>query len=140
MKRFSIILGVGVIVGLVFTEAHSLFRLISPATAGKSVDLFISPSFHMQLPFQWYLKMTFDDLFVAIIAFAAAVVLVRYSFKMFSLFGLVFIYKAIDMLLFWWNYKSSYATYYILISVIVAWIILIIFHKDKNQSLYKSME
>jgi len=140
MKRFSIILGVGVIVGLVFTEAHSLFRLISPATADKSVDLFLSPSFHMQLPFQWYLKMTFDDLFVAIIAFAAAIVSVRYSFKMFSLFGLVFIYKAIDMILFWWNYKSSYATYYILVAVIGAWIILIIFHKDKNQSLYKSME
>jgi hypothetical protein len=140
MKRFSIILGVGVIVSLVFTEAHSLFRLIDPLSADKPLDLFLSPSFHMQLPFQWYLKMTFDDLFLIVITFTAAIVARRYSFKMFSLFCLVFIYKAIDVFLFWWNYKISFATYYVLITFIAAWIILIIFHKDRNQSIYKSME
>lgn len=139
MKRFAVTIGTVLVISLVLTEAHSVLRLINSQLAGESVDLFISPGYQMKLPVQWYLKMTFDDLLLAVVCFVSAVAVYKYSYRLFLLFCIVFGYKVFDMILFWWNYKSSYLTYYGLITVCVIWIILTILPVEKDRGIYKSM-
>lgn len=139
MKRLSIILGIGIIVSLIATEFHSMLYLCSPKVAGRDIDLFVSPKYKMQLPVQWYMKMTFDDLFVIVLSFSAAAATYRYSYRIFLIFCCVFAYKVTDMILFWWDYKTSYTVYYMLVFAVILLILFLILPIEKKRSNYKSM-
>jgi len=113
----------------VATEIHSL---ISPAIALQELDLFFSAIYKRMLTIQWYLKMSFDDVLLIFTYFFAAWLSGKYSKRLFMIVTQWFFFHLADLWMFWWNYKSSYWTYYsLLIGAALTTILLVIPIKER---------
>lgn len=141
MNKLVNLIAVLLIVFLILTELHSIVDAIWPEFAQRKHDLFLSPSFHMQLSVQWYLKFAFDDLFLIVLAFVGAKVAARYSYRLFLVMWVIFGYFVFDLISFFWNYKSSFRAYWAVLAFAVIGIILLIWpRKKKPEGMYKSMD
>lgn len=141
MNKLTTTVAVLLIVFLVLTELHSIVDALFPAEAQKKYDLFLSPSFHMKLSVQWYLKFVFDDLFLIVFAFVGAKVAYRYSYKLFLVMWVIFGYFVFDLASFFWNYKSSFRAYWAVLFFAAVGIILLVWpRRKKEEGLYKSMD
>lgn len=139
MKRRIIALSVLVIISLALTELHSVFYHYRPKLARMQVDLFWSPTYHRNLTLQWFCKMTFDTVFKITAFFSAAMVSARYSLKLTMVFLVVFLYCVIDLFLFWYNYSSGVAMYWIMLGAAVLAVLLILLPLKEPSGKYKSM-
>lgn len=111
MKRNIIIIGLLLIIAHGLTEAHSILAALY-SIKDVAYDVFVSAKFKMLLPLQWIIKMNGDDLLLVIIFFTCAFIAKKYS-KRLSLIILIWgVYHIVDMLLFWYNYKSNPITYW----------------------------
>lgn len=106
------------------TELHTFIMWASPKTIDTYVDnWFIKPGFTVShLSVLWYFKMMEDSLLVASILFSAAcqsycmkyetyLQWQRYSFKLYIIWLIYFMYHLFDIIMFMYNYKTSYWLY-----------------------------
>lgn len=128
-----------IVVALTLTEVHSVVDGIWPVFAQRKIDLFASPDFHMTLTVQWYLKFTFEDMFLIVLSFTAAKIALKYSRKLCVVLHVIFFYQVIDLVLFYWNYKSSFQAYWLLLFTVILCIFLIL-RPEKKSAVIKSME
>jgi len=127
------IIGIALIVFHILTEAHSILRYRDQALADSELDLFFSATYKMLLAVKWYLKMGFDDLLIISTYFFFAWVAGKYSRRLLMIVSLWFFYHLADLYMFWWNYKTSYWAYYILlIACVIQTIILIVPVKERT--------
>jgi len=139
MNRFIKMISIMVLVALALTESHSVLRAIDKDAAEQKYDLFISNRYERELQVQWYLKMTFDTVMMIVLSFVAAAVSYRVSFKLFMVLSVVCLYHIVDLYAFWYNYKSSVPMYWVLLCVVIVLIIYLIWGKEKQQAIIKSM-
>lgn len=88
----------------------------------------------------WYMKMNFDTMLEIVLSFVSAAISIRYSYKLFCIMSLVFIYLVIDLFAFWYNYKSFVPMYWVLLVFIIASVLILIFVKEKKKGIYISFE
>lgn len=132
MRKEVTIIGLGLILLHLFTEAHSILAVCKQSLAETAIDLFISPTYKMLLTIQWYLKMNFDSLLVIGTYYLLAWVSAKYSKRLFYIACVWFFYHCIDCYLFWWNYKSTYSVYWALGAVMtLQTVVLLIPIKEK---------
>jgi len=139
MGREVKILAALLIVGHLFTELHSVVLFIDPNIKQVSVDLFLCNNFKFDLSLLWYIKMVGDDLLWCSTYYVMAKIAYKYSFTLFLVAGIYFIYHLIDSFLFLYNYKQTYWVYWSLLIVSVISILFIAFPIKKNKGIYKSM-
>lgn len=140
MKRFTIIIACMVLIALVLTESHSVLYAVKKSIAEKKLDLFLSPTYKRDLQVMWYMKMNFDTMLEIVLSFVSAAISIRYSYKLFCIMSLVFIYLVIDLFAFWYNYKSFVPMYWVLLVFIIASVLILIFVKEKKKGIYISFE
>jgi hypothetical protein len=86
-----------------------------PAINTEERDMFLSHSFHQKMILAWYCKFTMDDALYIIIFYVLAKATYKYSFRLFMVSVVFFVYHCIDLFAFWWNYKQSHYFYWVLL-------------------------
>lgn len=106
------------------TELHTIVMWLYPKSVDYYVgDWFLKPGFSVEhLNILWYFKMTEDSLLLVSILFAAACQAFtqnyesylqwqRYSFRLYLIWIIYFTYHAFDLVMFLYNYKTTYWLY-----------------------------
>lgn len=139
MKRKIFILAILLIAGHCSTEFYHIVRWIDPGYLDKNIDLFLSPSFKMELNVVYYAKFMADDVLFCISFYVIAQIAYEYSIKIFWIGWIYFLYHVVDSFLFWWNYKTGYAVYCVMLAAVVLSTIILILPIKERKGIYKSM-
>lgn len=127
-RRFYTI--VALLVGShLLTELHTFLMWINPSTATMYVDgWFLQRGFKVDhLSILWYFKMVEDALLAASILFSGAcqsytnsyetyLQWQRYSFRLYIIWLIYFAYHVFDLVMFMYNYKTTYWLYVVVLS------------------------
>jgi hypothetical protein len=142
MKRLTIILCVLLIVGHLLTELGSVLYLINRPKSWR-IDPFLSPWYEFPggqgIDVYWWIKWVTDDLLWCITFFTLAKVSYQFSFRLFLVACIFFLYHVIDSFMLWWNYKTSYWLYWVMIAAVILTIISL-FMPEKKQAIIKSLK
>lgn len=139
MKKFTIIIGVLLILFHALTELHSILFAANPTLANKEVDPFLKKDFSQPILFLWYIKFLADDILWCISYFCMALIAHKYSQKVFLIVCVYFVYHIIDQFLFMYNYKRTYAVYWVMLAASIISIMILLWPM-KKKGLYKAME
>ena len=134
MKKDEIIfLSVILFVSHLVTEFHSF--VFSDKLLNTNIDLFLCPSFKMELSVVWYIKMLSEIIQKIGILYVLGVVSSKVSKKFFNISVVWMCYNIADFLSFIWDYKETSEMYWFLLSASLISIYLVIFTKDKQTNL-----
>lgn len=126
-KRYYTIVAL-LIVGHLLTELHSFIYWIANDSQYEYVDnWFLKPGFKVdKLNVLWYFKMVEDTLLLGGVLFAGACQAFsrnyktylewqRYSFRLYVIWCIYFAYHIFDFIMFFYNYKTSYWLYLVVL-------------------------
>ena len=131
MKRNEIIwLSIVLFISHFVTEFHSF--IFSEKLLNTNVDLFLCPSFRMELSVIWYIKMLSEIIQKIGILYVLGVVGNKVSKKFFNVSAVWMCYNISDFLSFIWNYKETSEMYLALLVASLVSVYFIIFTKDKQ--------
>lgn len=134
MKRNEIIwLSIVLFVSHFATEFHSF--IFSENLLNTNVDLFLCPSFKMELSVIWYIKMLSEIMQKIGILYVLGVVSGKVSKKVFNVSVVWMLYNVADFLSFIWNYKETSEMYWVLLASSLITVYFLIFTKDKQTNL-----
>lgn len=127
------------------TELHTVIMWICPQTISMYVgNWFLKPGFSIDhLSILWYFKMMEDSLLLAAVMFAGAcqshcnnyeayLQWQRYSFRLYVIWLIYFLYHLFDLTMFMYNYKTSYWLYITMLSLSTASSLLVAFSGKKH--------
>jgi hypothetical protein len=137
MRRLVIVLCLLLIFGHVLTEVASVLTRIWPEAMNQKVNLFWRGGFDMEL--YWYIKMSADDLLFTISFFVMSKIAYQYSFRLFLVCVVFFVYHLIDSLMFWYDFKTSHWFYWTMIVSVICTVMFLILPVEKIRSKYKSL-
>lgn len=100
------------IIGHLLTEVSSILYDIWPKWSDTEVYWFLSPWYHMKMERKWYIKMAADDMLWVITFYCFAKIAKQYSEYLFLAVFILFCYHLVDLLFFWWNFKTSHYVYW----------------------------
>lgn len=145
MKRKYYTIVALLIVGHLLTELHTFIYWANPATQFYYVDnWFIQTGFKVdKLNILWYSKMIEDTLLLSVLLYAAAsqahsrnytcyLEWQRYSMRLYIIWCIYFGYHGFDLLAFFYNYKTSYWLYIIVLSICTALSLFTAFYKIRK--------
>lgn len=142
MRRLTIWLAVLLILGHLLTEASIVLELTFPYLKTVYIHPFISKSYQFPYPegvnILWWVYYCTQDFLWMTTFFVGCIISVQYSFRIFRVCCVFFAYHVADHFLLWYNYKSGYFAYWLMIASI-AFSIVMMFLPDKKQGLVKSM-
>lgn len=143
MRKLTIFLCILLIAGHLLTETGTVAWLLDRSNYKLShIHPFLSPYYTWYDPkgidFYWWLKYVTTDLLFCIVFFVLAKVAAQYSFKLF-LIGLIwFLYHVFDFVMLLWNFKTSYWLYAVTYVAISACIVCL-FLSERKQGVVKSL-
>ena len=145
MKRKYYTIVALLIVGHLLTELHTFIYWANTATQFYFVDnWFIQSWFKVdKLNILWYSKMIEDTLLLAVLLYTGAsqahsrtyssyLEWQRYSMRLYIIWCIYFAYHGFDLLSFFYNYKTSYWLYIIVLSVSTSLSLFTAFFKIKK--------
>ncbi len=142
MKKVIWVVGFLLVIGHIQLEFSSWYYKIF---GSKNIYPVIKSSemfdwYHQKgISIEWWIKMVSDD-FLSIITFAAmAIVLKRFSHRLY-LISIVFLsYHVFDHFMLWYNYKTSWWLYIVELLADIIAVIILVKVKDKKQAVVKSL-
>lgn len=142
MKSFTIIICVLLIFGHLLLESGALLQMYNDYRLAY-VDPFLSSDY------QWYdkngisiyhwVQMNCVEFLWCVTFFVLTKVAYQYSFRLFLVGSVFFLYHVIDWFMLWWDYKTSNLFYYFLNGAIIL-AILSLFVREKRQGILKSLQ
>lgn len=142
MKKLTVILCALLIVGHMLTELGSILYLVYRPQAWR-IDPFLDSDYEFPggegIDLYWWIKWVTDDLLWCITYFVLAKIAYQYSFRLFLIGSIFFLYHVIDHFMLWWNYKTSYWLYWIMLAAIIG-TIASLFAPEKKQAIIKSLQ
>lgn len=145
MKKRYYTIVILLVVSHLLTELHTIIMWANPATSTMYVDnWFLKPGFVIDhLSILWYFKMIEDTLLLAAIIYAGAcqahtttyesfLQWQRYSFRLYLIWIIYFLYHAFDFMMFMYNYKTTYWLYIAALSLSTAATLIIAFSGKKH--------
>jgi hypothetical protein len=143
MRKLTIGLAVILILGHLLTEASIVLELTFPYLKTVYIHPFISRSYQFPYPeginILWWVYYCTQDFLWMTTFFVACIISVQYSFRIFRVCCVFFTYHAVDHFLLWYNYKSGYLAYWLMLLSIVCSIVMI-FIPEKKRASIKYME
>lgn len=139
MKKFTIIIAILLFIGHALTELHSYLLASYPELATKEIDPFLKRDFKQPILFLWYVKFMTEGLLWLITYFCMACISYKYSPKLFLIVTVYFFYHAVDQVLFAYDYKRGYMTYWALLSISLS-VLIILLWPMKKKAIYRAME
>ncbi len=146
MKKQLIWISIILIGSHIILEASEIMERIWPSLKEiyiypvKSSDF--KPKWYVEngINILWWLKYNCDDLVWCISYLTMARIAFKYSFRLFLIIGLFFIYHIADTLLLWWNFKSAHWFYWALLCVIAISIVIIVYPVRNKQGIIKQFK
>lgn len=145
MRNKYYIIVVLLIASHLLTELHTFIYWIDPSSQFNYCEnWFLQPDFKVpKLNILWYLKMVEDILLIGAILFAAATQAYsrnynsylewqRYSLRIYIIWCIYFAYHCFDLLAFFYNYKTTYWLYILVLSACTLSASIIAFYKHKK--------
>lgn len=103
------------VIAHLLTNLNCLLAWIWPWMDYKTVDWFLSPSYHLQMVITWYVKFATTDLMWIVVFYVLAKIAYSYSPRLFLVSVIFFCYHCIDAFLFWWNFRKSHYIYFVML-------------------------
>lgn len=142
MRKFTIVISVFLIFGHLLLEAGAAYQKFN-----KYKPLHIHPFWSKT--YKWYdvkgisayhwLQMNCIEFLWCATFFILAKIAYLYSFRIFLVGCIFFLYHIIDWFMLWYDYKTSVLFYYFLNAAVLIAIIML-FVPDKRQAIIKSMQ
>lgn len=127
------------------TELHTFMMWLNPKTETLYVDgWFLRRGFTVDhLSILWYFKMIEDGLLTASILFCGAcqsycsnyetyLQWQRYSFRLYIIWIIYFLYHVFDLIMFMYNYKTSYGLYIVVLCFSTSAALFVAFFSKKH--------
>lgn len=137
MKQLAILL----LVFHIGLESSEIYEHIYPASASVYIHPFINytwPHDPRGISLLWWINYCSNDLLWIVTYFVLAKISLQYSYAMFRVAMVFFVYHVIGHFMLWYNYRTGHFMYYIL-GVACTWCIVAIFSKDKKHPPVRSM-
>lgn len=138
MRQKVVISGLLLVAAFALTEVHSIVYAVAPHLGELEVSPFIQPGFEMKVNLMWMIKMVADDFLKIVLMFVMAKTAKEYSYTLFLVSVIFFVYCFIDLFLLFWNYKQTYAVYWFLLLSSVGALFFTLM-PEKKTGTYKSM-
>jgi hypothetical protein len=139
MKQKIIFICLLLIIGHSLCESYGLLNVWMTNLKTINFDLFISPSYKKQMSLYYYIKMPCDDMLFMLLCFIIAYIGKQFSIKIYYLGLLYFFYHFIDMIFFWWDFKTNHLLYYIMLGVLVATTGILMYPFKEAKGMYRSL-
>lgn len=139
MKRKIIWVSIVLILSHLLLELSEIMERIWPHLATVYIKPIISSSFtpdwyvNNGFNYLWWVKYNCDDLVWCISFLTMARIAYEFSFRLFCIVGMFFIYHVLDIIMLWWDYKTSHWMYWLL-NVIIIISVVIILYPIKNKT------
>lgn len=143
-KRYYVIVLL-LIIGHVLTEMHTALYWLHPEFEFFDVSSWFicPPKYVTNLNILWYSKMLEDSLVLVALLLAGAaqgysrmyttyMEWQRYSFRIYVIWCIYFGYHCFDMAMFFYNYKTSYWLYIIVLSVVTFMALFVAFFRHRR--------
>lgn len=142
MKTFTIIICILLIFGHLLLESGALLQRYNDFRP-VYIDPFLSPSYKWYdekgISAYWWIQNNCVEFLWCVTFFVLAKVAYQYSFRLFLVGCVFFLYHVIDWFMMWWDYKTSNLFYYFLNGAIIL-AILSLFVPEKRQAVLKSLQ
>lgn len=142
MKTFTIIICILLIFGHLLLESGALLQKYNDYRP-VYIDPFRSPYYHWYdekgISIYHWIQLNCIEFLWCTTFFVLAKVALRYSFRLFLIGGIFFLYHAVDWLMMWWDYKTSSLFYWFLNGAIILSII-VLFVPEKKQAIIRSLQ
>lgn len=142
MRKVTIISTVILGAGHLLTEAGTVSYKLSGGEP-VYVNPFLSPSYKWYDPkgidLHWFIKYVTTDFLFCLAFFVLAKVAYRFSFRLFLVGFIWFVYHCIDLFMLWWDFKTSYWLYIVMYAAVTGTIISL-FVPEKQQAIIKSLK
>lgn len=139
MEKFIIKIAILLVIGLCISDIHSVILRLWPNTEYIKYDLFLSKSFHLQLPVIWYIYELANLLNKIIWCYVIAEIGLRFSKKLFWIGATFFLYQITQFFFYLWDRNTSFFSNIIVYCCIVILIVEILM-PTKKTGIIKSME
>lgn len=124
MRRLPIALCIILVLGHLLTESGELIEHAIPELKQVYIHPFISSSYKFPYPeginILWWIYYCTNDLLWIFTFFCAAVIASNYSFRLFRVCAVFFVYHVIDHFMLWYNYKTGHVLYWFMGLAIIA--------------------
>jgi hypothetical protein len=123
------------IIGHAQTEIAELLLRVRPSLAKVYIQPFINytwPHDERGVSLIWWVKYCSDDLLWVITYFVLARVAALYSFRLFCITALWFIYHLFDSFMLWYDYRTSHWLYWVLVAGIATTIAFMFLPEKKT--------
>lgn len=146
MKKQLIWISIVLLVSHLLLETSEIIERIWPSLKSMYVYPVISSSFQPEwytksgINILWWVKYNSDDIVWCISYLTMARIAFEYSFRLFLIIGLFFLYHVADTLMLWWNFKSYHWFYWIVIGIIIVSVIIIIYPVKNKQAVIKQFK
>lgn len=145
MKSRYIAIVILLIIGHLLTELHTIIMWAYPKSVTYYVgDWFLKPGFCIDdLSILWYSKMVEDSFVLVVILFAGAcqsysrnyttyLEWQKYSMRLYIIWCIYFFYHVFDMISFLYNYKTSYMSYIVAMTICTVSAFFVGFYKVRK--------
>lgn len=142
MKKFTVIICVFLIFGHLMLEAGAAYQKLNDYKP-LHINPFLSGSYEFYdkkgISAYWWLQLNCIEFLWCTTFFILAKIAYQYSFRLFLVGFIFFLYHLIDWFMLWYDYKTSVLFYWFLNTAVVI-AIIVLFLPDKKQAVYKSMK
>jgi len=108
LKKVIILL----IIGHFLLEVSSILTELFPKWSRKEVSLFVRPGFSAPMPVNWWIKYLSDDVFNVITYYCLTTIAKHVGNILFLICVIFLSYHIIDLLMYFWDFKTSHYFYF----------------------------
>lgn len=131
------------IFGHLLTEASTLLEYFFPDVANQKVNPWLDKSYVFYgdkegIPLKWFIKYLTDDVLWVIVFFCLSVIGYQYSYRMFLVGCVFFVYHLFDTFMLLYNYKTFKWLHWAWIIAVIVSIIFVLL-PEKKQAIVKSI-
>jgi hypothetical protein len=147
VRKFSIFIAALLIVGHLSLEFGELLEHVFPRIADMRIDPFFDKSYVFPvapgqppgIPLKWWIYYVTNDFLWVLVMFALCIVSGQYSYRLFRVCAVFFIYHIADHFLMWYNYRSTHAVYWLMAVAYIAAVVML-FIPDRKTGRVVGME
>jgi hypothetical protein len=100
------------IVAHFLNEVSSIITEIWPKGSRREVSFFLKPGFEAPMPLNWWIKYLSDDVFNVITYYCLGVIAKHVGNILFLICFIFLTYHVVDLLMYFWDFKTSHYFYF----------------------------
>lgn len=130
MKKLTFLLVTILVFGHLQLEFASILGFLFPELQWLEIQPFIASTEKIYI--LWYIKFMCDDTLWIFVMFLVCKLAYQYSFRLFRVSCVFFVYRLFDLFMLTYNFKRSYWVYWVLLGACIIAVALIAYPEKKT--------